>query len=202
MSVTFDNNMIGVDNLANSSSREGSALKLQTIGGGTLTASVTNTDIFGYNNFGIEVLAGGGAAATGGNVNVTLTGNRVEDPGNTVGVLSFPKNGIHFNIGTNVGDTFSVCAAIGGTGGLANSISTSGKDAVPTPTIGDLDFRLRQRQATTIRLPGYTGNNNDNTAVQNFVIANNGGDGAPVGLAANTVPTGGGFVGGAACPLP
>jgi hypothetical protein len=54
---------------------------------------------------------------------------------------------------------------------------------------------LRQRQATTIRLPGYAGATNDNTAVVNFVVGNNSAGGTPTGLASNTVPTGGGFTG-------
>jgi hypothetical protein len=64
---------------------------------------------------------------------------------------------------------------------------------------GGVDFRLRQRQSTTIRLPGYGGANNDNAAVQAFESGQNA---LTSILASNTVPTGGGFVGGAACALP
>ncbi|HXU03436.1 MAG TPA: Ig-like domain-containing protein, partial [Polyangia bacterium] len=198
---TFSGNTIGVSGVANSGSSEGSALKLQTAGQGSLNWTVTNNIIHGYNNNGIEVLAGGGATLQSGAVNMTITGNSIDQPGTTAGTLSIPKNGIHFNIGTVPGDTYQACAVIGGAGALANSISTSGKDGVPPTGLGDIDFRLRQRQATTIRLPGYAGANNDNTAVQNFVAGNNGGNGAPVGLASNTVPTGGGFIGsGTTCP--
>jgi len=196
---TFSGNTVGVSGVANSGSKEGSALKLQTAGQGALNWAVTNNQIYGYNN-GIEVLAGGGATLQSGTVNTTITGNTVAQPGTTPGTLSIPKNGIHFNIGTVPGDTYQACAVIGGAGALANAISTSGKDGVPA-TVGDVDFRLRQRQATTIRLPGYVGANNDNTAVQNFVAANNSIGGVPVGLASNTIPTGGGFTGiGTTCP--
>ena len=77
-------------------------------------------------------------------------------------------------------------------GALANSITGSGANA-------GTDFRLRQRQSTTVRLPGYAGANNDNTAVVTFVQGNNGG---ASGLASNTVGSGGGgFVGGGGtCP--
>jgi len=197
---TFSGNTIGVSGVANSGSAEGSALKLQTVGQGAMTWGVTNNQIRGYNNNGIEVLAGGGATLQSGAINTTITGNTIAEPGNTAGTLSIPKNGIHFNIGTVPRDTYQACAAIGGAGTLANAISTSGKDGVPA-TVGDIDFRLRQRQSTTLRLPGYGGANNDNTAVQNFVAANNGSGGVPVGLASNTVPTGGGFTGtGTTCP--
>jgi hypothetical protein len=198
---TFSGNTIGVSGAANSGSAEGSALKLQTVGQGAMTWGVTNNQIRGYNNNGIEVLAGGGATLQSGAINTTITGNTIAEPGNTAGTLSIPKNVIHFNIGTVPGDTYQACAVIGGAGALANAISTSGKDGVPPTGLGDIDFRLRQRQSTTIRLPGYGGANNDNTAVQNFVAANNGSGGVPVGLAQNNVPTGGGFTGtGTTCP--
>ena len=176
-SGTFTGNTIGVAATANSGSREGSALKVQSAGQGTLTVAITNNQIHQYNNNGIELLTGGGATAQSGIFNAIITGNTIDTPGNTAGTIAIPKNGIHLNGGTVPGDTYAICAQIGGAGALANSIATSGLDAVP-PTVGDIDFRLRQRQATTVRLPGYVGANNDNTAVQNFVIANNSGNGA------------------------
>ncbi|HEX6718177.1 MAG TPA: Ig-like domain-containing protein [Pyrinomonadaceae bacterium] len=201
-SGTFTGNTIGVAATNNSGSKEGSGLKVQSAGQGTVTVAITNNQIHQYNNNGIELLTGGGASAQSGTFNATITGNTVDTPGNNAATNAIPKNGIHLNGGTVVGDTYAICAQIGGAGALANSISTSGKDAVPPTGAGDLDFRLRQRQSTTVRLPGYGGANNDNTAVQNFIIANNSGNGAPVGAASNTVPTGGGFVGGAACTSP
>lgn len=200
-SGTFTANTIGVAAVANSGSAEGSSLKVQSAGQGTVTVAITNNQIHQYNNNGIELLTGGGASAQSGTFNATITGNTIDTPGNTSGTISIPKNGIHLNGGTVPGDTYAICTQIGGAGALANSVATGGKDAVP-PTIGDIDIRLRQRQATTVRLPGYGGANNDNTAVQNFLIANNSGNGAPVTLAANTVPTGGGYIGGAACTAP
>jgi hypothetical protein len=198
---TFSGNTIGVSGVANSGSAEGSALKLQTVGQGTMTWSVTGNHIYGYNNNGIEVEAGGGATAQSGAINTTITGNTIAQPGNTAGTITIPKNGIHFNIGTVPGDTYQACGLIGGAGALANSLSTSGADGVPA-TGGGQDIRLRQRQSTTIRLPGYGGANNDNSAVQSFVAGNNGGDGVPSVIASNTVSTGGGgFTGtGTTCP--
>jgi hypothetical protein len=195
---TFSDNTIGVSGVANSGSAEGSALKLQTAGQGTLTWSVTNNHIFGYNNNGIEVLAGGGATAQSGAVNTTITGNTIAQPGNTAGTISIPKNGVHLNIGTVPGDTYQACALIGGAGALANSLAASGLDGVPA-TVGDIDVRLRQRQSTTIRLPGYGGAATDTAAVQSFVSTNNGG-GVQV-LAQTNSPPGGGFTGtGTTCP--
>jgi hypothetical protein len=97
------------------------------------------------------------------------------------------------------GDTYLACAKIGGSGNLANAVSGSGAD-------GGQDIRLRQRQGTTIRLPGYGGAAGDDPAVQAFVIANNSADGAPTVITSNTFGgvapnNGGGFPGtGTTCP--
>lgn len=179
------NNDIGVAAIANSGSVAGSGLKLQTAGKGTIAASILNNQIRQYNNFGIELLTGGGATPQSGTFNVEVTGNTVSNPGTS----GFAMNGIHLNGGTIPGDTFAICSEIGGAGALANAITGSGAN-------GGTDFRLRQRQATTVRLPGYAGANNDNTAAVTFVAGQNGG---ASGLASNTVPTGGGFIGGASC---
>jgi hypothetical protein len=199
---TFSNNTIGVSGVANSGSREGSGLKIQTLGGGTMNMTVTNNQIFQYNNYGIEFLAGGSATPQGGAFNATITGNTIKQPGNFAGTLAISKNGLHFNIGTVPGDTYIMCATIGGAGALRNDILGSGIDGVPATGVGNIDFRLRQRQATTFRLRGYAGANSDNAAVISFVQGQNNFGVAPSGLVSNTVPTGGGFTnspGGAAC---
>jgi len=187
-SGTFNGNTIGVAAVADSGSVAGSGLKLQNAGLGTVSATITNNQIRQYNNFGIELETGGGATAQSGALNTTITGNTISNPG-TGGL---PMNGIQLNGGTVPGDTYQLCSKIGGAGALANSITGSGAN-------GGTDFRLRQRQSTTVRLPGYGGANNDNTAVVTFVQGLNGG---ASGLASNTVGSGGGgFVGGGTtCP--
>jgi VCBS repeat-containing protein len=190
----FKNNTIGVSGVANSGSAEGSALKLQQMGGGVSTWSVTDNTIRQYNNHGIEVLAGGGAGVETGFLNTTVLRNVVAQPGTTVGTLVIPKNGIHFNIGTQIGDSFTACADI-----RTNDIAASGFDqAGPASTY---DIRLRQRQATTVQLPGYGGSAGDTTAVQSFLVTNNP-TGGPTATASNTIPTGAGFVNAASCPAP
>jgi len=166
-------------------------LKLQSVDKGTVDWTVTNNEIRGYNNFGIEVLAGGGATPQGGAINTTITDNTFTQPGNTPGTLTIPKQGVHFNIGTVPGDTFQACAVI-----RANDLATSGGDSVPS-TI-NFDVRLRQRQSTTIRLPGYAGAPTDSAAAAAFVAANNPGGTAVI---ASTSGSGGGFSGsGTTCP--
>jgi hypothetical protein len=85
---------------------------------------------------------------------------------------TIPKNGVHLDIGTVVGDTYLACAVIGSAGALANLLATSGADGVPAVG-GDHDICLRQRQSTTIRLPGYAGGATNTAAVESFVAANN-----------------------------
>ncbi|HYC92389.1 MAG TPA: Ig-like domain-containing protein [Thermoanaerobaculia bacterium] len=187
-SGTVANNSFGVIGVANSGSFAGSAVKIQNTGQGRVEATVTNNNIHEYNNFGIELLTGGGGTPQSGVLNAIITGNVISNPG-TAGSLA--KNGIHLNAGTTPGDTFSVCTTIGGPGALANAITGSGAS-------GGTDFRLRQRQATTVRLPGYAGAPSDTAAVVAFVQSNNGG--TPTGSAAVSTPPGGGFIGGASCP--
>ncbi|MBC8096166.1 MAG: hypothetical protein H7Y43_10165, partial [Akkermansiaceae bacterium] len=106
------------------------------------------------------------------------------------------------NIGTIPGDTYAVCAAIGGAGALRNTLVGSGRDGVPPTGVGNIDFRLRQRQSTTIRLPGYAGGATDTAAVVAFIQGNNNLGGTPTGLTSVSSPPGGGFTGGspATCP--
>lgn len=203
--ATFDNNQIGVAATANSGSREGSGLKIQNAGLGAVTVAVTDNQIRGYNNFGIELLTGGGALPHSGALNSTVTGNTIANPGTNPATAVIAKNGIHLNAGTVPLDTYQICLDAGGTLGLQNSLSTSG--APNDSAAGDEDIRLRQRQDTTVRLRGYTGTASDNTAVQNYVIARNGGDGVPSAIASNNVSTAtDGFFNtlpaGATCPLP
>ncbi|MDQ1422435.1 MAG: hypothetical protein QOJ52_4397, partial [Acidimicrobiaceae bacterium] len=196
---TFSGNTIGVNAVANSGSAEGDALKIQSLGQGSLNWTVTNNAIRGYNNFGVEVEGGGSASAQGGTINATITGNTIDQPGNTAGTLTLPKNGVHLNIGTVPGDTYQACAVIGGAGTQANSLGSAGADAVPSVG-GGQDVRLRQRQSTSIRLPGYAGAATDTAAVQAFVIGNNPSGGASAVASVNS-PPGGGFTGtGSTCP--
>jgi hypothetical protein len=181
----FSNNSIGVSGIANSGSREGSTMRIQSVGQGTIGWTVANNQMYGYNNFGIEVRAGGGAAATGGTINTNITGNVIAEPGDTVGVAGFPKNGLHYNIGTNVGDTFQVCANIGGAGALQNNIHASGKDAVPPTGLGDIDFRIRNRRAgTNINMPGYAGPAiATESGLNTYLVPRNSAGGVPFGTA-------------------
>ena len=51
---TFTNNVVGVVGNVNSGSAEGDGIKMQSLGQGTDTWTVTSNTVQGYNNFGIE----------------------------------------------------------------------------------------------------------------------------------------------------
>ena len=118
---------------------------------------------------------------------------------NSPGSILNDFNGIHLNNGTVAAtDNFTSCVDIGGAGTLANNIVGSGRGSTPP---NNQEFRLRQRQSTTVRLPGYGGANNNDAAVVAFLQGRNIVS-AGSGAASSTVPTGGGFIGGAACTQP
>ena len=185
---TIANNTVGDANVADSGSSQGSGISLRTDGTGSYTASVTGNTVRQYGNFGILFQTGGSGVIGSGNMKVTATGNTVSNPG----TLVFAKNGVQLNGGVTPGDTYQICLTLGGTGALANAITGTG-------TNGGADFQLRQRQSTTVYLPGYGGTPGDNNAVVNFAQANNDPVTIPSGSATNTFPTGGGFQG--TCPF-
>ena len=182
------NNQIGSSGVALSCSAQGSGISIDARGHGTHTAAVTGNGIRQCLDRGISA----GASDGDGTLNLTVTGNTVSEL-----VSASSREGFFLNAGAfspnvfGATDSHNVCLDLGGAGGLANSL-THGPSVVA-------DYRLRQRFATTVRLPGYAGANNDTGAVVAFVSARNGG---ATGTAQATVPPGGGYVGGAACPQP
>ncbi|HYC92390.1 MAG TPA: Ig-like domain-containing protein, partial [Thermoanaerobaculia bacterium] len=188
LAVTFDNNNIGVAGVANSGSLEGNALKVQQAGQGTMTVSITNNELRQYNNEGLLMQAGAGVAHPGA-FNLTVSGNIIANPGNNP-AFSNVFQGLNLNNGVTPSDTFVTCLNLG-----TNTINGSGRN-------GGVDFRLRARQSTTVRLPQYAGAANDTAAVVAYAQARIGG--SPSGSAV-VDPTSAGFVntpGGAACATP
>lgn len=176
---TISNNTIGTAGTADSGSESGSGISVISNGAGLTTVSVTGNQVFQYANpYGILLNIKEGSTS----MNATVTGNTVSSPG------TFAINGIRVDAGATAGDSGTLCATITG-----NSVAGSGPST-------DTDIRLRQRFSTTIRLPGYGGANNDTTAVNAFVAGNNAG--SDVSSVENVAGGGGGFVGGAACPIP
>ena len=186
MNVTVNNAQVGVAGVTNSGSLEGDGMKFQHAGGGSaadMTVTVANSQLRQYNNQGIHMQTGAGLQE-GGTFNATVSANLVADPGANPAITNVFQ-GIHLNNGVTSGDNFSSCVHIAG-----NTANGSGRN-------GGTDIRVRQRQSTTVRLPGYTGGNTDTTAVNAFLSGQN--SGASVSSLAAGAP-GGGFVGGSSCP--
>jgi uncharacterized repeat protein (TIGR01451 family) len=174
MEGTISGNVIGVSGVAESGASESSGVTVASRGSGGLhTAVVSNNTIRQYDEFGINLEVGedGGVAdnanagATSGPaaaLNVTVTGNLVEQPGPNA------LHGIHLNSGILPGDNNLTCADIGGAGALANNVPNSAVEAA-----GGADIRPRQRQATRVNLPGYGGTPFDNAAVNAYIAGRN-----------------------------
>ena len=184
-SGTVSGNTVGDAAINGSGSSEASGIDVEAHGaGGSHTTVISNNTVRQFHNDGILILAGEGNAA----LNATVTGNTVSNP--DASVASF--HGVHFNIGTLPTDATPACLDV-----RNNTLTIAANEAN-----GGVDLRMRQRQLTTVRLPGYGGANNDNAAVQTFLTVTNANALTTI-LASNTVATGGGgYVGGAACPLP
>ncbi len=154
MSGTVANNAIGVAGVANSGSTGGAAIEVLVLGRGSHTTLIQNNQLRGYNSQGVLITAGGADEATTGlthdaAMNVTLQGNTIAEPGNNAAVFT-SRNGVMLNAGTNPGDDYPICLNLTG-----NTVNGSGADPGFLGT--GQDYRLRQRQSTTVRLPGYTG---------------------------------------------
>jgi hypothetical protein len=180
LSGTVGSNTIGNAAVAASGGAQSSGVAVVGQGAGTMTVAVTNNLIRQNDGFaGIDILSRDGSPT----INATVTGNNVANPSAGGG------NGLLLRNGAITTDGGFTCAAI--TGNILEDSAVAGLD----------DFRLRQRFNTTVRLPGYGGAAGDTAAVVAFVQGNN--SGAESGSATADFPaTGGGFVGGAACPTP
>ncbi|WP_183092704.1 beta strand repeat-containing protein [Nocardioides stalactiti] len=192
---TFTNNGVGSTTVNDSGSINGAALKLWSLGQGTMAWTVDGNTISEYGLSGIEVQAGD-VPGQSGSVDMTITNNTIDHIGTGTGIAIF---GIRLNAGTGAGDSYQVCADI-----QDNAVNTSGDADGAAPAVaGDDDLRLRQRFLTTVRLPGYAGANNDDFAVETFVNGNNNSPAGTSSFVSNNVAGGGGgYVGGAACSTP
>jgi hypothetical protein len=186
------NNTIGVAATPNSGSSESFGIFLFGDGGSDMTVLVDNNDIFQYNNHAISITLGD-EINNGSVFSITVRNNLANSPG---GLLS-DFNGFHLNNGTvGATDDFTTTIDISN-----NDFRNSGSGAISP---NNNDMRLRQRQSTTVVLPGYGGparDNSDNVVSEvNTYLA---GKGNLFNTAtANSVSTGGGYINGASPPLP
>ena len=186
------NNIIGTSGLALSCSTQAAGVYVDARGNGTFTSSVTGNTIRQCADRGILSEAGDGDSV----LNLTVTGNIIDQQvkPNPIGA----REAIQTNYGitsTNVFgnvDTNVVCLHLSG-----NTFSHGAGDPD--------DFHLRKRFEATVRLPGYAGGTDQTPGSLAQVITfiqgqNTGSAGEPGNAAASGA--GGGYTGGAACPLP
>jgi VCBS repeat-containing protein len=194
------NNTIGDPAVANSGSDGGSGISVFGDGGSDMTIVVTGNIVRQYNNHGISMIFGD-EINNGSVFAATVTANNIKNPG----TINTDFNAISLNNGTvGATDDFTTCADIGSaTASLRNDVQGGGKGTIFP---NNADIRLRHRQTTTVRLPGYTGPAHDNTdnevaEVETYLAGRN----TVSTTAANGVSTGGGYVntvGGAPCAQP
>ncbi len=187
------NNTIGTSGSALSCSTQANGVYIDARGNGTFTSQVSNNIIRQCFDRGILSEAGDGS----GVVNLTIQGNTIDQ------MVGASREAIQTNHGitsTNVfgvADSPDVCLQLGGAGALANVFSHG--SGAPD------DFRLRKRFDATVRLPGYAGGTGQDATSLGQVVTfiqgqNTGSPGEPGSASASG--TGGGYTGGAACPLP
>jgi Bacterial Ig domain/Calx-beta domain len=186
----ISNNFIGNAAVANSGSTQSSGIRVENHSPtGTLKAIVSNNTIAQWNGGAAINFQVGDAGNVNAALDLTVTNNNVNNPGvNTV-------HGVQGNFG----------AASTGTNAVCFDFKTNTVSLGATPPNGGSDLRLRQRNGSTVRLPGYAGANTDTTAVQTFEIGQNTLTAATAATKASVsvaVPPGGGFVGGSACSAP
>jgi len=189
---TLSNNIIGTAGTIDSGSSQGDGLSIFAINSSTMTVNISGNTIKQYSNLaGVDIKQSSGSAA----IQATVTGNTISNGG------TFAAQAVIAVAGAATGDSGTMCLDLGGAGVLANSFAGAGAN-------GSTDFRVRQRMATTVRLPGYGGANTDTAAVVAFIQGRNTGSetgNATVNTSTSSetgAPFGGGFIGGAACAGP
>jgi VCBS repeat-containing protein len=187
----IDSNTFGVS--SNSASSGAGGIGSILVGGGSITNNITNNTIHGAIN-GINVGANSSFAGGGqGYYRAVIQGNTVDTPNVGAGNIT---NGLLAQFGAVpanppvTADDPKACLTLGGsTAALKNNLD-GGRN-------GGADLRLRVRFGTLIGVLGYTGANNDNTAMANFLNSQNvfGTAGA---IVTNNATTGSGWTG--TCP--
>jgi hypothetical protein len=187
------NNVIGNPAVASSGSAQSSGIRVENHStSGTLTATITNNTIRQWTNgAAINTQAGDAGNATNtGVLNVTVTGNTATNP-----VVASTQHGFVANIGAGSGSgtAANVACVDARTNTLDGNVANGGAGV-----------RVRQREVSTVRIPGYTGTIYDSTAVATLLQTNNPGSVGPA--TASSSGTGPGFLNtspaGSACTQP
>jgi hypothetical protein len=186
------NNIIGNAAVVGSGSTQASGIRVENHStSGTLTAIVNGNTVRQWGTGpAINTQAGdAGNASNTGVLNVTVTSNTATNPGAST------QHGFVANIGAGAGT--NTAANVACVDARTNTLDGN-------TTNGGAGVRIRQREVSTVRIPGYTGTQYDTTAVASLLQTNNP---ASVGPAtAQTSSLGPGFTNtspaGSACPQP
>jgi VCBS repeat-containing protein len=184
LSGTFDSNTIGTTGVAGSGCTNGcGGIGILPAGAGAMNLTITNNQIRQVSAQGINLSSNAG---TSGQITLHIKGNTLAEP--QPGFSSFLR-AIFLTFGNSGGASPTTCAEIGGSA-AADKNTVSG-----TWQAGTFVRIANQNNTGTTRFPGYAGSPTDQTALQNFVAANN------IGVTGATVITPGtGINGGAPCP--
>jgi hypothetical protein len=115
-----------------------------TSGQGNATYNVTSNEARQYNSNGVAFYVGTGTAAQSGTVNLNLSGNTVQEPGNNPNITLFQR--IRVESGISSTDTFQTCVNIGTVNFITGSSDAANKD-----------WRILGFGSTIVRLPTYAG---------------------------------------------
>ncbi len=192
---TIDGNTIGTSGQDNSGANGGIAINVFLNGAGSSsTTKISNNVIrqIAPSATGAILLT---VQSTSVTMNATVTGNNIQEVGS--GTANPGLNGIFINNGTASGENGVGCFDIGGSAGNVNVITNF------VSSTANNRIRVNERFLATGKFPGYTGANNDNAALQTYLLGRNS---ASTALAANNVSAGGGgntnTAGGASCTQP
>jgi hypothetical protein len=184
------NNAIGNAGVSNSGSAQSSGIRVENHStSGTLTAKISGNTVKQWNNGpAINTQAGdAGNASNTGVLNATVTSNSASNPGANA------QHGYVANIGAGSGD---------GTAADVACVDARTNTLDGNAVTGGVGLRIRQREVSTVRIPGYTGTQYDITAVANFLVTQNPGNTANAATSSagpgygNTTPAG------SPCPQP
>jgi hypothetical protein len=186
IAATIGQNTIGTRGTADSGSRTGDGIAVNSSGGAGVRVLVTNNAISQYASAaGVNLAMGNG----NGTLDATVRGNTISNPGATA------SNGVLLRSGSQGGtENTSTCLDLGHPtdGALKNALTGAGIGGT-----GNTDIRVRQLASTTVKLPGYAGGTPVATAVATYLRDRN----DPVGPPTVSV-VGTGYVPAASCVLP
>ena len=163
--MTASNNTIGTAGVQLSGSEDGDGMQLKSETDGTARVVMSSNSIRGWQGAGMRMRAS--ETTANGNTHLTAQGNTIGD--DEVGAADAA---IWLQAGSSSLDVLTMCANVGGAGGLANTFTTP---PVTAPA-GIADFVLDYRNAFTnvfLRLPNYTGTTVTDTG--NYFLGRNSG---------------------------